>query len=81
MTDKRKDCLMRHENGNCNVIGGFCTAVNDPICAGLHNAYDCGYFDGVTRAKRQQEHFREVTKKVEPLTLDELRKMDGEDEK
>ena len=29
-------------------------------------------------ALRQQEHFREVTKKVEPLTLDDLRKMDGE---
>lgn len=27
-------------------------------------------------AIRQQEHFCEVTKKVEPLTLDELRKMD-----
>ena len=24
---------------------------------------------------RQQEHFREVTKKIEPLTLDELRQM------
>ena len=29
-------------------------------------------------ALRQQEHFREGTKKVEPLTLEELRKMDGE---
>ena len=29
-------------------------------------------------AIRQQELFCEVTKKVEPLTLDELRKMDGE---
>lgn len=29
-------------------------------------------------ALRQQDHFREVTKKVEPLTLDELRQMDGE---
>ena len=29
-------------------------------------------------ALRQQDHFREVTKKVEPLTLDELRKMDGD---
>ena len=29
-------------------------------------------------ALRQCEHFREVTKKVEPLTLDELRKIDGE---
>ena len=34
--------------------------------------------DMAISALRQQEHFREVTKKVEPLTLDELRKMDGE---
>ena len=32
-------------------------------------------------ALRQQDHFREVTKKIEPLTMSELRKMDGEDEK
>ena len=29
-------------------------------------------------ALRQQDHFRDLTKKVEPLTLDELRQMDGE---
>ena len=74
MTDRRKDCPMRHENGNCTVAGGFCTAVNGPICEALHNAFDCGYRSAI----RQQEHFREVTKKVEPLTLDELRQMDGE---
>ena len=34
--------------------------------------------DMAISALRQKEHFREVTKKVEPLTLDELRKMDGE---
>ena len=28
-------------------------------------------------ALRRKEHFRDLTKKVEPLTLDELRKMDG----
>lgn len=39
---ERKDCPMRHENGNCTVAGEFCTAVNDPICEALHNAYDCG---------------------------------------
>ena len=39
---ERKDCPMRHENGNCTVAGGFCTAVNDPICEALHNAFDCG---------------------------------------
>ena len=31
--------------------------------------------DTAISALRQQEHFREVTKKVEPLTLDELREM------
>ncbi len=74
MTDGRKDCPMRHENGNCTVAGGFCTAVNSPICEALHNAFDCGY----RSALRQQET---VTNRNEPLTLYELRKMDGEDEK
>ena len=34
--------------------------------------------DMAISALRKQDHFREVTKKVEPLTLDELRQMDGE---
>ena len=34
--------------------------------------------DMAISALRQQEHFRGLTKKVEPLTLDELRQMDGE---
>ena len=34
--------------------------------------------DMAISALRQQDHFREVTKKMEPLTMDELRKMDGE---
>ena len=61
MPDKRKDCPMRHENGNCTVAGGFCTAVNDPICEALHNAFNCGY----RSALRKQELFCEVTKKAE----------------
>ena len=69
MTNKRKDCPMRHENGNCTVAGGFCTAVSDPVCEALRNAFNCGYRSAI----RQQEHFRDLTKKVEPLTLDELR--------
>ena len=32
----------------------------------------------ISALRAQQEHFREATKKVEPLTLDELRQMDGE---
>ncbi len=39
---ERGDCPMRHENGNCTAAGGFCTAVNDPICEALHNAFYCG---------------------------------------
>ena len=34
--------------------------------------------DMAISALLQQEHFREVTKKVEPLTMEELRQMDGE---
>lgn len=56
MTDLRKDCPMRHENGNCAVIGGFCTAVNDPICEGLHNAYDNGYRAAALRAQHEREN-------------------------
>ena len=38
----------------------------------------CDAVDMAISALRQQDHFREVTKKMEPLTLDELRQMDGE---
>ena len=34
--------------------------------------------DMAISALRQEDHFREVTKKVEPLTLDELRQMEGQ---
>ena len=71
MTDLRKDCPMRHENGNCTVIGGFCTAVNDPICEGLHSAYDSGYRAAALRAQQEREN-------PKPLTLDELRGMVGQ---
>ena len=91
MTDKRKDCPMRHENGNCTVSGGFCTAVNDSICDALHNAFDCG----CSSALRQQETVTKCNDLFDedggeiltdemvkhsrqlntPLTLDELRKL------
>ena len=44
-SELRKDCPMRHENGNCLTAGGFCTAVNDSICEALHNAYRNGESD------------------------------------
>ena len=77
MTDRRKYCPMRHENGNCTVAGGFCTAVNDPICEALHSAFDCGYRSAI-RARQEVESKLKVVESNAPLTLDELRKMDGE---
>lgn len=44
--NSREECPMRHKNGNCLPIGGFCTAVNDAICDALHDAFDKGYIIG-----------------------------------
>ena len=38
----------------------------------------CEAMDMAVKELEDDNHFREVTKKVEPLTPDELRKMDGE---
>lgn len=73
MDDLRKDCPMRHENGNCAVIGGFCTAVNDPICEGLHNAYDNGYRDAAIRAQQERENTKPMT------NADRIRAMSDEE--
>lgn len=77
MTDKRKDCPMRHENGNCTVAGGFCTAVNDPICEALQNAFDCGYRSGIS-SQRELSSYSQVVESNAPLALGELRHMHGE---
>ena len=46
------------------------TVLDDPEMAEAHRV--------AISALRQQDHFREATKKVEPLTLDELRQMEGQ---
>lgn len=38
---------MRHKNGNCLPVGGFCTAVDDIYCQIAKNAYADGLIDGV----------------------------------
>ena len=73
MDDLRKDCPMRHENGNCTVIGGFCTAVNDPICDGLHNAYDSGYRTAAIHAQQERENPEQIT------NADRIRAMSDEE--
>lgn len=51
MYPNRESCPVRHENGNCLSVGGFCSAVPDPVCEAVHNAYDSGYRDGAKTAK------------------------------
>ena len=51
LSELRKNCNMRHKNGNCMPCGGFCTAVNDPICSAVHNAYDTGFRNGISMRK------------------------------
>lgn len=48
--DRKEPCPIRHENGNCTCVGGFCTAVSDPICEAVRNAYDSGYRAGIIKA-------------------------------
>lgn len=47
MSNALNPCSMRHENGNCLPCGGFCTAVDKPICEALHNAYRMGVNDTI----------------------------------
>ena len=74
MDDLRKSCPMRHENGNCTVIGGFCTAVNDPICEGLHSAYDSGYRTAALHAQQEREKPEQITNadKIRAMSDEEL---------
>ena len=53
----RKNCPMRKaENGNCLLVGGFCTAVSDIYCEIAHRAYRYGYFDNMpTKGKAKQK--------------------------
>ena len=48
---ERRNCPMRHENGNCLPHGGFCTAVTEVICKALHNAYEHGLQDAAHQHK------------------------------
>ena len=49
----RRDCKMRHENGNCLAVGGFCTSVNDTICEALQSAYTAGFLEAVELLRKK----------------------------
>lgn len=69
-----ESCPLRHENGNCLCVGGFCTSVPKEICAAVRQAYDSGYskgaVDGAESAKTE----------LQPLMaeLEEFRKAKAE---
>ena len=59
--EDRSLCKLRHKNGNCLCVGGFCTAVNDEICKSIRMAYEKGYVDGKSDGVR---HGRWVNLKI-----------------
>ena len=56
--DKKDPCPIRHENGNCVLVGGFCTAVPDHICEVVRNAYDCGWTDCALKVRNMERRGR-----------------------
>lgn len=61
MRVNRADCPMRHaDNGNCLPAGGFCTAVNDPICEAMQNAYHQGFHDCTVAALKINKMQKEI---------------------
>ena len=67
MRRNREDCPVRHENGNCLHIGGFCTVVPDPICAGVRSAYECGWTDCALKIRKEQQLKSSLTIEAEPV--------------
>ena len=70
--EMRIGCPMRHENGNCLVAGGFCTAVNTPICEALHNAYDTGKMHSMEEMKKQGYRKQSVGEWISNRQTDEF---------
>lgn len=67
-----KECSLRHENGNCFHVGGFCTAVPEYLCKALRSAYERGKAD----AEAYIFHCGDTD---EPMThYDEIRSMSVE---
>lgn len=64
-------CKWRHENGNCLLVGGFCTAVPDDLCKAVHEAYEQGRTDALLDCKNgnKKEPMKDTPPKSEPHAL------------
>lgn len=51
--ERKEPCPIRHENGNCTCVGGFCTAVPDHVCECIRSAYDCGWTDCALKVRKE----------------------------
>ena len=46
-----RNCPLRHANGNCLPLGGFCTSISDELCCAFRNAYNSGWYDACIKMK------------------------------
>lgn len=67
MRPNRLHCPIRHENGNCTCVGGFCTAVPEPVCEAVRNAYDSGWTDCALKVRKEQRLKASPTIEAEPV--------------
>ena len=67
MRPNRLHCPIRHENGNCTCVGGFCAAVPDPVCEAVRNAYDSGWTDCALKVRKEQRLKTSPTIDAEPV--------------
>ena len=67
MRTNRLHCPIRHENGNCVCVGGFCTAVPAPVCEAVRNAYDSGWTDCALKVRKEQRLKTSPTIEAEPV--------------
>lgn len=67
MRTNRLHCPIRHENGNCTCVGGFCAAVPDPVCEAVRNAYDSGWTDCALKVRKEQRLKTSPTIEAEPV--------------
>lgn len=67
MRPNRLHCPIRHEIGNCVCVGGFCTAVPDPVCEAVRNAYDSGWTDCALKVRKEQRLKTSPTIEAEPV--------------
>ena len=57
-----KNCPMRHPNGICLPVGGFCPdAVSGPICEVVQRAYEMGIDAGLIQAQKRTSAENEPT--------------------